>query len=332
MKLCTFELNTALGFSERIGVLTRTGKILDLNFAYSYTLAVRDGNHLSKEISDVLVPPNMVAWLRNENLGRQAADEALDYLDEHLNKSDLRGLKGEKLLHNIEDVRLLAPIIRPASIRDGSLYLQHWESYLKDKPEILKLYHEMPGWYYKGNPSAVQGTDTDIIWPAYTERLDYELEIAAIIGRQGVDISPNEAWEYIAGFTIFNDITARDVQPREFLAGLGMCKSKDMDSGNILGPFLVTSDEWDPRDDHQMVVKINGVEWSRNLSSTLTKDIAGFISYISMNETIYPGDVIGLGTVGRGCGEELGKWPNPGDIIELEIEGIGILRNRFAKN
>jgi 2-keto-4-pentenoate hydratase/2-oxohepta-3-ene-1,7-dioic acid hydratase in catechol pathway len=104
-----------------------------------------------------------------------------------------------------------------------------------------------------------------------------------------------------------------------------------MDGGNILGPYLVTADEWDPRDGHTMLARVNGEEWSRGTTSAMYHDFSAIVSYISMGETLHIGDVIGSGTVGTGCGLELRKFPKPGDVIELEIDGIGVLRNRFVK-
>jgi 2-keto-4-pentenoate hydratase/2-oxohepta-3-ene-1,7-dioic acid hydratase in catechol pathway len=196
--------------------------------------------------------------------------------------------------------------------------------------EIPQAWYEIPC-YYKGNPDTVQGTDADVEWPSYTNMLDYELEFAAVIGRQGRDIPKGDAWGYIAGYTVFNDVSARDIQMKEMALQLGPAKGKDMDGGNILGPYLVTADEWDPRDGHTMLARVNGEEWSRGTTSAMYHDFAAIVSYISMGETLHVGDVIGSGTVGTGCGLELRKFPKPGDVIELEIEGIGVLRNRFVK-
>ena len=161
--------------------------------------------------------------------------------------------------------------------------------------------------------------------------LDYELEFAAVIGQKGTNIAREAAWDYIAGYMVFNDVSARDIQSREMGGMLGPTKGKDMDTGNVFGPYLVTPDEFDPRHDHVMTARINQEEWSRGFTSMMNHDFADIIHYISQCETLYPGDVIGSGTVPTGCGIELKKFIQPGDVVELEVAGLGILKNRFVK-
>ncbi|MDY6843203.1 MAG: fumarylacetoacetate hydrolase family protein [Thermodesulfobacteriota bacterium] len=330
MRFCTFEINTVLGPIRRIGIETFRGKILDLNFAYTLTLAVRDAHPRARELADVLVPADMLSFLQNETYGLKAVNEALAYLEDKIDDDNLRGTKGERLVHSREDIRLLAPLPRPATIRDTLSFLGHLKNSMGGG-QIPQVYYEIPAIYYKGNPASVQGPDTDIIWPSYTERLDYELEFAAVIGRTGVNISPERAWDFIAGYMIFNDVSARDIQNKEMQGMLGPTKGKDMDGGNVFGPFLVTPDEFDPRKGHTMVARINGEEWSRGVTSDMNHDFAAIISYISQSETLHPGDVIGSGTVPTGCGIELNRFVQPGDVIELEVDGLGVLRNRFVK-
>jgi 2-keto-4-pentenoate hydratase/2-oxohepta-3-ene-1,7-dioic acid hydratase in catechol pathway len=253
----------------------------------------------------------------------------MEHFGARLEELTLLGPGGERIVYNAMEVRLLAPLTRPNSMRDCLAFEEHLKNSMRGR-EIPAMWYEIPI-YYKGNPDTVQGTDADVEWPAYTEMLDYELEFAAVIGEKGRDLSPEEAWGHIAGYTIFNDVSARDIQMKEMQGMLGPAKGKDMDGGNILGPVLVTADEWDPRAGHAMIARVNGEEWSRGPTSAMHHDFGKIVSYISMGETLHPGDVIGSGTVGTGCGLELGKFPNPGDTIELEIEGIGVLRNRFVK-
>lgn len=278
--------------------MTAAGRILDVNGA-------------SAE-----VPADMMGYLRGGAAARRTAEEAL---------ASARADAG----HDVGSVRLLAPLPRPNSMRDCLAFEEHLKNSMPGR-EIPALWYEVPV-YYKGNPDTVQGTDADVEWPSYTEMLDYELEFAAVIGREGRDLSPEEGWGHIAGYTVFNDVSARDIQMKEMSLQLGPAKGKDMDGGNILGPYLVTSDEWDPRDGHAMVARVNGEEWSRGTTAAMHHDFGAIVSYISMGETLHVGDVIGSGTVGTGCGLELRKFPKPGDVIELEVEGIGVLRNRFVK-
>lgn len=330
MKLCTFEVMTLFGPVRRIGVETPGGKILDINLAFALTLMEKDDHPRARELADVLVPPEMIALLENGRFGREAIGEATSHLGDRINDEGLTCPSGERIVHALDDVRLLSPLPRPPSIRDALCFEDHLKNTMASE-QVLKLFYETPALYYKGNPASVIGTETDVIWPPYTELMDYELEFAAVIGREGKDIPVDEAWEYIAGYTVFNDVSARDIQIREMGSLLGPMKGKDMDGGNILGPYLVTADEFDPKEDHVMTAKVNGDEWSRGLTSSMYHDFADVISYISKSETLYPGDVIGSGTVGTGCGIELGKFPKPGDVIELTVEGIGTLKNHFMK-
>lgn len=330
MKLCTFELKGSFGPVRRIGALTPAGKIVDLNLAYRLTLAERDNHPRARELADVLAPPDMLDFVRNGAHGRRAVDEALAYLGKRIDDEALLGPGGENMVHELDALQLLAPLTRPLSIRDTLSFIDHLKNSLPEGIEVPEMYYEIPALYYKGNPASVQGPDRDVIWPGYTEQLDYELEFAAVIGKEGTNISTEAAWDYIAGYMVFNDVSARDIQMKEMGALLGPSKGKDMDTGNVFGPYLVTADEFDPREDHAMVARVNGEEWSRGSTSMMDHDFAAIISYISRDETLYPGDIIGSGTVPTGCGMELKRFPKPGDMIELEVEGLGTLRNRFV--
>jgi len=296
MKICTFEADGM----RKVGVLAADGRILDVEAATRGT-----------------APGEMVAFLRAGDVARCAVESAL------------KGGGASGSTYGLSEVRLLAPLPRPNSMRDCLAFEEHLKNSMPGR-EIPQEWYEIPC-YYKGNPDTVQGTGADVEWPSYTNMLDYEREFAAVIGREGRDIARDDAWGFIAGYTIFNDVSARDIQMKEMSLQLGPAKGKDMDGGNILGPYVVTADEWDPRDGHTMLARVNGEEWSRGTTSAMYHDFGAIVSYISMGETLHIGDVIGSGTVGTGCGLELRKFPKPGDVIELEIEGIGVLRNRFVK-
>ena len=161
--------------------------------------------------------------------------------------------------------------------------------------------------------------------------MDYELEFGFFVGKAGKDIPKNRAREHIFGYSIFNDVSARDTQTIEMPGGLGPSKSKDFDTGNVIGPCIVTADEIDPYN-LTMIVRINGEERSQGSSSTIHWTFEDLISHITRSETLYPGEFIASGTVGSGSGLELEKYLSPGDVIELEVEGIGVLRNRIVRN
>ena len=194
---------------------------------------------------------------------------------------------------------------------------------------IPQVWYDRPV-YYKANRFSFIGTNEDIIWPEYTEKLDFELEYACVLNSAIKDVSVEKARERIFGYTIFNDVSARDVQAVEMQAMLGPSKGKDFDTGNILGPCIVTSDSVDP-DDMVMIARVNGEEWCRGNSGSAYWSFAQVIAHASQSETLVPGELIGSGTVGGGCGLEHGRFLNPGDLVELEVQGIGILRNRVIR-
>jgi fumarylacetoacetate (FAA) hydrolase len=206
----------------------------------------------------------------------------------------------------------------------------------------------IPEWYdhpvfYYSNPGTVFGPDEDVPYPRGSQEVDYELEIACVIGKEGRDIPAEEANEYIAGYMVMNDWSARDTW-RNFESKLSMGPAKSKDFANSLGPCIVTPDELEDRREGEwketrynltMTAKVNGRELSRGNASTLTHTFAHMIEWASTDVTLRPGDVLGSGTVGTGCILELrpentGGWLKAGDVVELEIERIGVLRNRLV--
>jgi 2-keto-4-pentenoate hydratase/2-oxohepta-3-ene-1,7-dioic acid hydratase in catechol pathway len=221
----------------------------------------------------------------------------------------------------------LAPLV-PASLRDFLCF----EDHVKRAAE--RRGSDVPGyWYeapvcYKGNPRSIIGPDDECPWPPYTERLDFELELAMIVGRRGRDIAGADAAGYIFGFTVFDDFSARDVQAKEMSAWLGPAKAKDF--ANALGPCIVTVDELGPEPDLTMECRVNGHVWGRARSSDMHWSWADIIAHVSAAEDVWPGDVYGSGTPGGCCGLDLGRELRPGDVVELEIEKIGVLRNTIG--
>lgn len=225
--------------------------------------------------------------------------------------------------------RLRAPL-RPRSLRDFLTFEGHLVNVMSRLGRsIAPEWYEVPG-YYKGMPDTVIGPDDEIPWPAYSDRLDHELELAAVIGRPGCDIPRERALEHIFGWTIWNDLSARDVQARELPLSMGPGKAKDWDGSNVLGPCIVTADELDGRD-LAMSVRVNGETWGSARSSGMHHGFDVLIAYASQAQVLHPGEVFGSGTASGGSGIELDRWLKPGDVIEMEIEGIGILRNRIGR-
>lgn len=240
-------------------------------------------------------------------------------------------------------VRLCAPLPVPVQMRDCLTFEQHIRQcratisrILATGPELApeevpipEVWYRQPV-YYKGNRFSVSGMDDEILWPAGETRLDYELELGMITGRGGTDIPLSEAPAHIFGFLIFNDFSARDIQMREMACGLGPAKGKDWRTANAMGPCIVTRDEIGDGSGLEMVARVNGEEWSRGNSSRMQHSFARILEHVSRDEEIRPGEFFGSGTVGNGCGLEMNRFLSPGDVVELEIEGIGILRNRIG--
>jgi len=195
---------------------------------------------------------------------------------------------------------------------------------------VPSTFYEQPI-YYKCNRFAVVGTDADVIWPDYSQVLDFELEFGCFIKRPAKDVPKEKARDCIFGYTIFNDFTARDAQTAEMGGQLGPAKGKDFDTANAMGPCLVTADELKDPYSLAMIARVNGAEWGRGRSDTMHWSFEDLIAWISRSETIYPGEFLGSGTVGNGCGLEQMRFLEPDDVVELEVEGIGILRNTVRK-
>ena len=234
---------------------------------------------------------------------------------------------GKKTL--VGHARLLAPL-HPRSLRDFLSFEGHLRNALSrlGRP-IPSEWFDVPA-YYKGMPDTVIGPEEEIPWPSYTSKLDYELELAAIIGRRGKNIAKEDALSYVFGYTIWNDMSARDVQTRELPISMGPAKAKDWDGSNVLGPCIVTADEIHPGN-LRMTVRINGEVRGEDNSAHMHHTFADMIHYTSQAQTLYPGEVFGSGTAAGGSGIELDRWLQEGDLIEMEIEGIGVLRNRVRK-
>ncbi|HET7153473.1 MAG TPA: fumarylacetoacetate hydrolase family protein, partial [Candidatus Kapabacteria bacterium] len=191
-----------------------------------------------------------------------------------------------------------------------------------------------PSWYeipvhYKQNPNSVIGPSDEVRWPSFTEAFDYELELACVIGRQGSNVPLDKANDYIFGYVVMNDFSARDVQRKEMAVRMGPAKGKDF--ATSVGPWIVTKDEVPNAYNLRMTAKINGELWSDGNSGTMQHSFEKMVEFTSNGETIYPGEVWGSGTVGGGCGAELDRQLKPGDVMELEIEHIGVLSNKVVK-
>ena len=317
MKLVTFQLDTPLGPVRRGGVLT-DGGVVDYALARAALLDAR-GWGAARAVADGETPPDVLALLQRGPRALEAVQEAVD----HVAANGIDGFDAATVIH-APTVRLLAPIPRPPSLRDYLVVEEHLRNARKADPP--PEWFNIPA-YYKGNVDAIYGPEDEVPWPFYTDKLDYELEICAVIGRGGRTIAAEDAAAHIVGYTIYNDWSARDIQRREMSIGVGPGVGKDFASS--IGPCIATPDEFD-RDRARLSARIDGEEWSSGVLGRMQFSFEEIVEWTSMETTLRPGDLLGSGTVGHGCGLELDRWLQPGSVVELEAEGIGVLRNRVG--
>lgn len=236
---------------------------------------------------------------------------------------------------------LCAPIPRPPAVRDFYAFEQHVKTGRQRRSLEMELdWYELPVFYFT-NPAGVIGPHDDVPLPPGCQELDFELEVAAVIGPGGSNLSPAEGERHVAGLMVMNDWSARDLQRREMKLNLGPAKGKDF--ATSLGPYLVTPDEVANRRkgrsyDLTMTARVNGREYSRASLAGVYWSFGEMIAYASRATRLVPGDVIGTGTCGSGCilelsltyGSQVYPWLKPGDFVELSVEGLGTLANRVV--
>jgi 2-keto-4-pentenoate hydratase/2-oxohepta-3-ene-1,7-dioic acid hydratase in catechol pathway len=302
------------GFQPRLAVAVGDAEPVDLLNAWDEVT----GTRLERESAQFLVSTAMLIeqgpelWSEVRDVARAA--QSLPWLEVTATERNLKWL---------------CPIDKVASLKDFLAFEDHVKRGAQRRgTQVPEYWYEAPV-YYKGNHRAVIGPEATCPWPSYTKRLDFELELALIVGRRGRDVARDRAGEYVFGFTVFNDFSARDVQAKEMSAWLGPAKGKDF--GNSLGPCIVTADEVGTEPDLEMICRVNGEEWGRARSSDAKWRWADILAHVSEAEDIWPGDVYGSGTPGGCCGLDQGRELSPGDVVELEIEKIGVLRNTVGK-
>src|SRR5882724_3853558 len=288
--------------------------------------------------------PAFASMLALIDAGDAALEQAAKEFDKHG--------KDESLSVPVSGADILAPIPEPRQMRDGMSFplhiLQAPRGQLKlaaraknDMVELARLnaeplgelpeiYRKQPI-YYITNRFSVRGTNTTVKWPRYSQVMDYELEFGIITKNKGANISAAKAKDHIFGYTIFNDFSARDAQRIEMEGRLGPAKGKSFDGGNVMGPWIVTPDEMGDPYKLKMEVRVNGKMRSQGVSDGMLFSFEEIIAHVTKDETLMPGEFIGSGTVGNGCGLELGWYLEHGDSIELEVEKIGILKNRVER-
>jgi 2-keto-4-pentenoate hydratase/2-oxohepta-3-ene-1,7-dioic acid hydratase in catechol pathway len=331
MKLITFLVSTSVGKFERIGCLLE-GQIIDLNMGYVLYLYKKQDLLKPYEYASFRVPPDMVKFFELGDFSMSAVKETVEFVaNEWQKEGAVEGPNNERVLYQANELKFLAPFPRPNSVRDFFTFETHVKhSHEKAGGTIPKEWYQFP-MYFKLNHSTVIGHEEEIIWPEYSDQLDYELELGIYIGKKGKDISKKEAIKYIAGYTIFNDVAARDQQRREIIFGVGPAKGKDFDCSCVMGPCLVTPEEITDPKDLKMIARVNGEVWSEGNTSDMYYSFQDLIEHASKSQTLEIGDFFGAGCVGNGCGLEHDRWVKSGDTLELEIDNIGILRNRYGE-
>lgn len=279
------------------------------------------------EISEGKLPNSMRSFIENaENNMKTLTD-----IVQQTNLSEMNYIP-------YSDVDLYAPLQNPNSIRDFMAFEEHIVNAAKTSGlQVHPNWYKIPAFYFT-NHTAIHGPNEEIERPPGCEMLDYELEIAIVIGKEGKNISLDQAEDYIFGYTIFNDWSARDLQLKEMPIGLGPAKGKDF--AISIGPAIVTPHVLEPYRknkgfDLDMTASVNGKVISKGNCKTLYYSFSEMIVQASKGVTLYPGDIIGSGTVGTGCLLEYGNgvhpWLQNGDEVELTIEQLGTLRNRIKK-
>ncbi|MEE1883860.1 fumarylacetoacetate hydrolase family protein [Pedobacter flavus] len=306
-------------------------------------LGIFVNNHIyNLNTCDKLLPDNMISFL-------EGGDEFMNrakVINEQIKNGELT--PKEEVFYE-----LMAPVPHPTSCRDGYAFRQHVEAARRNrKVEMIAEFDQYPIFYFT-NHNAVQGPGEILCMPDHLEKLDFELEVAVVIGKKGRNIYADEADNYIAGYMIMNDMSARTLQMEEMLLNLGPAKGKDFST--VIGPWMVTPDELEPykvaaKEGHvgnsydlQMRCRVNGVEVSYGNMADMDWTFAEIIERCSYGVDILPGDVIGSGTVGTGCFLELNgtgllndpnfkpQWLQLGDVVEMEITGLGHLSNIIVK-
>ncbi|MGA2794871.1 MAG: fumarylacetoacetate hydrolase family protein [Roseiarcus sp.] len=326
MKLATFRRDGA----ERVGLVhSRDARLFDLAAA-----AAREG------------APNrafdsMLALIDADDAGLDAARELFDR----------RGAQAD-LSIDVSAAQLLAPLPQPRQMRDGMSFAAHIlqsrrgsraVAALRDHGEaafraamaeplgeLPPVYRKLPI-YYITNCMTVGGPDATVRWPHYSKVMDYELEFGIVTRRTRANIPLSQARSHIFGYTIFNDFSARDTQALEMEGRLGPAKGKSFDGGNVLGPWIVTPDEIGDPQSLGVEVRVNGEVRSRGKTAGMLFSFEEILAYASQDETIHAGEFFGSGTVGNCSGLELGRFLEHGDVVELEVENIGVLRNKVER-
>ena len=316
MKLGRIAVPTPDGEQIRlVAAQPEQGRVIDLARAYALTLQRKAAEpERARALALAVLPGSLAAGIGGGAVFLDAAHAALAAADD----ASLA----------IDEVSWRAAVDAPV-IRDGLTFEQHIQNFhrIVAKAQPASSIYERPG-YFKGTTAMSYGHNQVLPYPDFTEALDWELEVGYVVGKSGSDLTPDTALDHLFGITVFNDFSARDIQGAEMAIGMGPQKCKDFGYG--IGPWVTTMDEIDSIEGLRGQVRVNG----EVLSDTKVEDFvytpAELLAYVSISDRLQPGDIIGSGTMGFGAGVEIGKFLKPGDVIELELEGVGTLRTPIS--
>lgn len=329
MKVVTYKRSSPLGIQKRLGLFFDEKTVIDVNLLWQADFE-RQGFYSPEKRAEMFAPKSFAQFLRiHQDAAIPMLQDSIERYKKFMKDGVLKTQNGADIafhLHDVKDVKFDAPLDEIAMYRDFYAHEKHVKKgFEKRKEEVPAAWYEIPA-YYKGGNTGFIGQDDIIPWPFYSQQLDYELELGVVIGRDGKNVKAKDIKKHIFGFTILNDISARDIQRKEMSIRLGPAKGKDWCS--IMGPVIVTFDEFNYEEPNLlMTASVNDEEWSRGQSGDSHYSWGEMIEHMGMEEWIRATDFIGSGTVGTGCGLELDKWIKPGDKLELSIERIGTLKN-----
>ncbi len=315
MRLVTFEAGST---TPRFGVLDGE-TVVEPGPVLQAEARQRAGETAAGRAPEVAT--EMVAFFESGDAGLDHARRALETARAWQERAaTLTDAAGGRVVHAAGDVRLLAPVPRPRRVRD---YLTYTEHAAGSGLAVPPAFEAMPI-CYKCNVETIVGPDVPLLWPSYTDQLDFELELGFFTSGGGRNLTPEQAQHRLAGVTIFNDVSARDIQFFEMSLTIGPSKGKDFCTA--MGPCVLTMDEVDEWS-IDMSARVNGEVWASGSTKERQFSFAEVLAWASLDEEVHPGEFFGLGTVGGGCGLELDRWIQPGDVVELEASGVGVLRN-----
>ncbi|MGI9258406.1 MAG: fumarylacetoacetate hydrolase family protein [Gammaproteobacteria bacterium] len=338
MKLAMFRVDTPVGPFRRLGVVTldggpadtiesarrNAGYVVDANFAFA-AMEADWGRSNAIERAAAFCPPDLQAYAELYGTDVSVLADVSAWVGE---REDILGPRGETVRWALSDVAFVSPITRIPVLRDFAAFEDHLENTFGKMGLSIP-----PAWYqqptaFKGNSTTIFGHDSTVPWPRYTKKLDYELELAAVIGCPTENVDIDHAGDAILGYTLLNDFSARDTQHGEMNVSTGPYKGKDFAWG--LGPWIVTADEFGDPSTLEMAVRVDGEIWATSTPGPMHWSFPEVIAYTSQDERLAVGEVLGSGTVNSGCGFEIDRWIEPGATVELEADKIGVLRHHIA--